>query len=152
MPEQAYEGVVEGAARSLKLAGFKNIVLIGDHGSDQDGEKAVADRLNKEWAGSGVRVHAILNYYRGDPPGDVAEMMKRGIKKEEIGNHSDVRDVSLMLAVDPAMVRMNRLEAGNGKNGVEGDPRHASAELGKVLNGRTIERTVADIRKSIAAH
>ena len=151
VPEDVYAGVVEGVVRSLRLHGFKNIVLIGDHGSDQDGEKAVADKLNKEWAGSGVRVHAILSYYRGDQAGDVAEMMKRGIKKEEIGNHSDVRDVSLMLAVDPALVRPGKLEAGNGKNGVEGDPRHATAEIGRVLNGRTIDRTVADIRKSIAA-
>jgi creatinine amidohydrolase/Fe(II)-dependent formamide hydrolase-like protein len=78
-------------------------------------------------------------------------MMKRGIKKEEIGNHSDVRDTSLMLAIDPSMVRMNKLEAGNGKNGVEGDPRHASAEIGKVLIDRTNARTIDLIRKSIAA-
>src|SRR3569623_3761212 len=120
VPEDVYAGVVEGVTRSLKLHGFKNIVLIGDHGSDQDGEKQVAEKLNKEWAGSGVRVHAILSYYRGDPEGDAAYMMSHGIKKEEIGNHSDVRDVSQMLAVDPALVRVSKLEAGNGgKNGVE---------------------------------
>jgi creatinine amidohydrolase/Fe(II)-dependent formamide hydrolase-like protein len=56
-----------------------------------------------------------------------------------------------MLAIDPAMVHKARLEAGNGKNGVEGDPRHASAEIGKVLTQRTIDRTIADIQKSIAA-
>src|SRR5215469_2238735 len=151
VPEDVYAGVVEGVVRSLKLHGFRDIVLIGDHGSDQAGQDAVAAKLNAEWSGTNVRVHAIGAYYRGDQEGDAAEMMKRGIKKEEIGNHSDVRDTSLMLAVDPSMVRMNRLEAGNGKNGVEGDPRHASAEIGKVLNGRTIERTVADIKKSIAA-
>ncbi|HEX4635889.1 MAG TPA: creatininase family protein, partial [Rhizomicrobium sp.] len=92
VPDDVYAGVLEGVARSLKLHGFKNIVLIGDHGSDQDGEKAVAAKLNAEWAGTGVRVHAILSYYRGDPEGDAAEMMKRGIKKEEMGNHADVRD------------------------------------------------------------
>ena len=151
VPEDVYAGVVEGVCRSLKLHGFKNIVLIGDHGSDQDGETSVAAKLNKEWAGSGVRVHAITSYYRGDQEGDAAEMMKRGIKKEEIGNHSDVRDVSLMLAVDPTAVRKDKLAAGDGKNGVEGDPRHASAEIGKVLLARTIDRTVADIKKSIAA-
>jgi creatinine amidohydrolase len=149
--EEAYAGVVEGAVRSLKLHGFKNIVLIGDHGSDQDGQTAVAAKLNKEWAGSGVRVHAIGVYYRGDPEGDAAEMMKRGIKKEEMGSHAEVRDTSQMLAIDPAMVRMNKLEAGNGKNGVEGDPRHASAEIGKVLLERTLDRTMTDIRKSLAA-
>ena len=151
VPEDVYAGVVEGVVRSLKLHGFKNIVLIGDHGSDQDGQNAVAAKLNKEWAATDVRVHAIGAYYRGDPEGDGAEMMKRGIKQEEIGNHADVRDTSQMLAVDPAMVRTGKLEAGNGKNGVEGDPRRASAEIGRVLIERTVTRTVEAIRKSIAA-
>jgi creatinine amidohydrolase/Fe(II)-dependent formamide hydrolase-like protein len=56
-----------------------------------------------------------------------------------------------MLAIDPTMVRMNKLEAGNGKNGVEGDPRHASVEIGRVLIDRTVARTTDLIRKSIAA-
>src|SRR5215472_5520974 len=120
VPEDVYAGVVEGVVRSLKLHGFRDIVLIGDHGSDQDGEEAVAAKLNAEWAGTKVRVHAIRGYYRGDPEGDAAEMMKRGIKKEEIGNHADVRDTSQMMAVDPKMVRPDKLAAGDGKNGVEG--------------------------------
>ena len=77
-------------------------------------------------------------------------MMKMGINKAEFGNHSDVRDTSQMIYIDPAMVHMDRLEAGNGKNGVEGDPRHASAEIGKMLTDRTITRTLDAIRKSIA--
>lgn len=150
VPEDVYAGVVEGVVRSLKLHGFHDIVLIGDHGSDQAGQDAVAAKLNKEWAATPVRVHAIGAYYRGDPPGDAAEMMKRGIKKEEMGNHADVRDTSLMLAIDPTMVHIDRLQKGDGKNGVEGDPRHASAEIGKVLIERTNARTLDLIRKSIA--
>ena len=95
-------------------------------------------------------MHAITAYYRGDQAGDAAEMMKRGIKKEEIGNHADVRDTSLLLAIDPVMVHKDRLEAGNGKNGVEGDPRHASAEIGRILNDRNVTRTTDLIKKSIA--
>ena len=151
VPDDVYAGVVEGVARSLKLHGFHDIVLIGDHGSDQAGETAVAAKLNAEWAGTNVRVEAIEGYYRGDQEGDAQEMMKRGIKREEMGNHADVRDTSLMLAIDPTMVRMNRLEAGTPKNGVEGDPRHASAEIGRVLIERTVARTTDLIRKSIAA-
>jgi creatinine amidohydrolase len=151
VPEDVYAGVVEGVVRSLKLHGFHDIVLIGDHGSDQAGQEAVAAKLNKEWAATPVRVHAITAYYRGDPEGDAAEMMKHGIRREEIGNHADVRDTSQMLAVDPTMVHMERLQKGDGKNGVEGDPRHASAEIGKVLIERTNARTIDLIRKSIAA-
>jgi creatinine amidohydrolase/Fe(II)-dependent formamide hydrolase-like protein len=49
------------------------------------------------------------------------------------------------------MVRTNRLERGDGKNGVQGDPRRATAEIGRVLNARNVERTVGLIRQSIAA-
>jgi creatinine amidohydrolase/Fe(II)-dependent formamide hydrolase-like protein len=49
------------------------------------------------------------------------------------------------------MVHMERLEAGNSKNGVEGDPRHASIAIGRVLIERTVARTTDLIRKSIAA-
>jgi creatinine amidohydrolase len=151
VPEDVYAGVVEGVVRSLKLHGFHDIVLIGDHGSDQAGQDGVAAKLNKEWAGSKVRVHAIGGYYSGDPQGDAAEMMKRGIKRQEIGDHADVRDTSLMMAIDPTMVHTDRLQAGDGKNGVEGDPRHASVEIGRVLIERTVVRTTELIRKSIAA-
>lgn len=57
-----------------------------------------------------------------------------------------------MLYIDPAMAYVERLEVGNGKNGVEGDTRHATAEIVRMLTQRTIERTLDAIRKSIAAH
>ena len=151
IPEATYASVLEYVARSLKQAGFRDIVLIGDHGSDIAGQDATAAKLNAEWAKTNVRVHAITGYYRGDMEGDAAEMMKRGITKAELGNHADVRDTSQMLAIDPSMVRMNKLEAGTPTNGVEGDPRHASVEIGRMLIDRTINRTVDLIRKSIAA-
>jgi len=56
VPEGAFEQVVASAARSFKVNGFKDIVMIGDSGGNQKGMGAVADMLNKEWAGSGVRV------------------------------------------------------------------------------------------------
>ncbi len=151
VPEAVYAQVLEYVVRSLKLSGFRDIVLIGDHGSDQAGQDAVAAKLNAEWAGTKVRVHAIDAYYRGDPQGDAAVMMKRGIRKDEMGNHSDVRDVSEMMAVDPAMVRPGKLTAGDGKNGVEGDPRRATPEIGRILIEGIRARTTELIRKSIAA-
>jgi creatinine amidohydrolase/Fe(II)-dependent formamide hydrolase-like protein len=151
IPAPVYAQVLEYVARSLKQHGFRDIVLIGDHGDDQAGQDAVAAKLNAEWAGTNVRVHAIGGYYRGDPEGDAAEMLKRGIKKEEMGNHADVRDTSQMLAIDPTMVRTGKLEPGSRTNGVEGDPRRASADIGRALIERTVARTTEQIRKSIAA-
>jgi creatinine amidohydrolase len=101
-------------------------VFIGDSGPNQPGQDAVATALNAEWAGSNVRVHAIQGYYRGDLEGDAAEMIKRGIRRDEIGNHADVNDTSRMMAVDPTMVRNSKLQAGDGKNGIQGDPRRST--------------------------
>lgn len=150
LPDPIFRQVLEYAARSLKLHGFKNIVFLGDSGGNQPGQAAVAATLNAEWAGSDVRVHTFFNYYRGDTEGDAALMMQRGIRKDEIGDHADVRDTSLLLATAPGMVRMNKLQAGDGKNGVVGDPRHASAEIGRALVEKTVTRTVKEIRESIA--
>ena len=151
IPEPVFAAVLENIARSLKQHGFRDIVFIGDSGPNQKPQEDVAKKLNAEWAHTNTRVHAITGYYRADPEGEKVEMMKRGIKPEEIDNHADVRDTSEMLAVDPTMVRMNRLEKGDGKNGVQGDPRHATAEIGRVLNERNIVRTIDLIKKSIAA-
>ena len=50
VPEEAFEKILESAARSFKLAGFRDIVFLGDHGGYQRDEKAVAARLDREWA------------------------------------------------------------------------------------------------------
>jgi creatinine amidohydrolase/Fe(II)-dependent formamide hydrolase-like protein len=151
IPDPVFQQVLQYIARSLKQHGFRNIVFIGDSGPNQAPQNAVAATLNAGWAGSMTRVHAIPGYYRSDPEGDAQEMAKFGIRRDEIDNHADVRDTSQMLAVDPTMVRMNRAQKGDGKNGVQGDPRRATAEIGRVLNERTITRTVGLIRQSIAA-
>src|SRR5262245_15253733 len=151
IPDPIFREVLEYAARSLKQHGFRNIVFIGDSGPNQAGQTAVAEKLNAEWAGSNVRVHAIAGYYRSDPEGDAQEMMKYGIRRDEIDNHADVRDTSQMMAVDPTMVRTAKLQAGDGKNGIQGDPRRSTAQIGRALIERTVTRTVGLIRQSIAA-
>src|SRR5882672_9925109 len=42
LPDPVFRQVLEYDARSLKQHGFKNIVLIGDSGPNQDGQNAVA--------------------------------------------------------------------------------------------------------------
>src|SRR5947207_8465918 len=64
VPEDAFERVIEYAARSFKQHGFRDIVFLGDHGSYQKEEAAVAQRLDREWAATPARVHAILEYYQ----------------------------------------------------------------------------------------
>src|SRR5215213_9943127 len=45
IPEGAFEATLEGAARSFRQAGFRDIVLIGDHGGYQKSLVKVAAKL-----------------------------------------------------------------------------------------------------------
>src|SRR3954471_14039731 len=49
IPESAFEATLEGAARSFRQAGFRDIVLIGDHGGYQKSLVKVAAKLDREW-------------------------------------------------------------------------------------------------------
>jgi len=64
VPAATFETVLEYAARSFKLHGFRDIVFLGDHGGYQKDDQVVADRLNREWAATPTRVHAIGEYDR----------------------------------------------------------------------------------------
>ena len=71
----------------------------------------------------------------------------------EIGNHAGALDTSLMLAVDPSLVRQDRLRAAPGPSaweGADGDPSRASAELGPRGGGGIVAQTVEAIRRSLA--
>src|ERR1700726_4700825 len=61
--EQAFAGVLDGIARSLKAGGFKTICFIADHGGSVKPQAEVAARLNAEWAQQGVRVIDVSGYY-----------------------------------------------------------------------------------------
>jgi creatinine amidohydrolase len=148
-PDDAFQKVLEFAARSFRQHGFRNIVLLGDHGSTQAGQKAVAARLNREWAATGVRVHAIEEYYRAGEI-DVPRLLKaRGYTDAELGRHAGLTDTALMLATDPRMVRADRLRPGGAGDGVDGDPTRATAELGRPGVELIVTRTVDAVRKSI---
>ncbi len=56
IPDKTFQQILESAARSFKLHGFRDIVFLGDHGGYQKDEQVVADRLNREWAATSVRV------------------------------------------------------------------------------------------------
>lgn len=155
VPEAAFEQVLEGAARSFKLHGFRDIVFLGDHGGTQAGEKAVAERLDREWAATPVRAHAILEYYRASEAEFAQTLKSRGFSEAEIGTHAGLADTSLMLAVDPSLVRTQLLRSGRpiGRaDGVYGDPSHATVELGQLAVETIVARTVAAIQSVASRH
>src|SRR5499425_612032 len=63
--EETFEALLTDVCSSLKQHGFADIVLIGDHGANQRGMRAVAERLNKQWRGP-RGVHFIPEYYAQD--------------------------------------------------------------------------------------
>ena len=146
VPEETFEKVLESAARSLKLAGFRDIVFLGDHGSYQRADKAVAARLDREWAGTDARAHAVEEYYRASETEFPQLLKSKGYTEEEVGTHAGLADTSLMLAVDPHLVRTNRLQPGEG---VHGDPQHSNPQLGQLGVDLIVTRTVDAIRKAV---
>jgi creatinine amidohydrolase/Fe(II)-dependent formamide hydrolase-like protein len=147
VPEDVFEKTIEYAARSFQRHGFRNIVFLGDHGSTQKGEELVAQRLNREWAATPARAHAILDYYRESEAGFARLLEGRGYPAGEVGTHAGLGDTSLTLALDPGLVRTDRLKPGEGVNG---DPRRATAELGKLGVEAVVAKTVAAIQTATA--
>jgi len=153
VPKEVFTKTLEFAARSLKHSGFRNIVLLGDHGGYQQLEQAVAGRLNSEWKGTNTRVYAIREYYLAATTDFATLLTARGLSREEIGTHAGVADTSLMLAIDPTLVRPEQLRSGRKferSDGVYGDPRRSTAELGRLGTELIVNRTVDTIRAAIS--
>ncbi len=148
LPREYFMKLIEFAARSFKLHGFREVVFMGDHGSYQKDMKIVADALTEEWSGSGVRVHYIPQYYTAN--GFAPFLRTQGFTREQLGPHASMRDTSQLLAIDPKYVRMEKLQNGTPENGIEGDARGASVELGKLGLEFKIETGVERIREAVA--
>ncbi len=148
-PEDTFEKVLESAARSFKAHGFRHIVLLGDHGSTQAGQKAVAARLNREWATGPTRVLAVEEYYRAAESEAPRLFRSRGYRESELGRHAGLTDTALTLGTVPELVRTDRLRPAREGDGGDGDPSRATAELGRAGADLIVTRTVEAIRKSI---
>ena len=145
--EQAFAGVLDGIARSLKAGGFKTICFIADHGGSLKPQAEVAARLSKEWAQQGVRVIDVSDYYADE--GQVNFLTGEGETLASIGQHAGITDTSELMAVHPQGVDLGRfadapftLES----NGVSGDPMRASAERGRALIDIKIQAAVRQIK------
>lgn len=135
LPSPAYEMVLDAAIRSLKVHGFKDILLIGDSGGNQDGLTTVATKMNKEWNGTGVKVYALTDYYKESRIYFRAYLQAAfGYDEPTVGRHAGITDTSQMLYVHPSGIRNDRIKPFGGPqdSGVSGDPTKATAEIGKM--------------------
>ena len=144
-PPEVFELVLEFAARSFKQHGFVDIALLGDSGGNQASQAAVAERLNREWADTPVRVHHLTDYYPG--PGD-AWLVTQGEREEDVGSHAGMHDTTSLMFLNPSMLRFDQLAPhtrGDG-SGVVGNPARSTAAYGEQILEMQIDAAVGQIR------
>ena len=143
-PQEVFVKVLEFAARSFKQHGFVDIVLVGDSGGNQDGQRLVAAALNKEWMATAVRVHHTTAFYpgRGDE-----WVMTQGVSAADVGTHAGTHDTASLMYINPAMLRVDKMTVGKSGDGQGhvGNPAKATALFGK----RILEMQVADAAAQI---
>lgn len=144
--DQLFGEVAEAVARSAIAAGFKTIVLMGDHGGGQDALARAAARLDSAWRPRAVRVFFVGDVYTKARDLTRAYLVAHHI---EPGEHAGPDDTSELWAIDSThrWIRVDRLAPGDGKNGVSGDPRQASPEMGRIFLGYKVTAAVAEIRR-----
>jgi len=161
--EETFHSVARAVVRALAGHGFRRIVLLPTHGGNFrplgaavsglapiDGVKVIT------FPDVGMLLSAIL---------PVASEM--GLTPAEGGVHAGEWETSMMLALRPELVRMERAEEGYvgdlaagvqrffnegvhvlAENGIFGDPRRASAEAGRKYIRNIVETIVRTVEES----
>lgn len=144
-PQDVFAKVLEYAARSFKQHGFVDVVLIGDSGGNQEGQRIVATALNKEWMATPVRVHHITAYYpgRGDD-----WVVSQGVSAADVGTHAGTHDTASLMYINPSMLRFDKFvvgKAGDGQGHV-GNPAKATALFGRRILEMQVEDATTQVR------
>jgi len=150
--DATFISMLKDTGRSLRHAGFKTIVLIGDHGGYQSDLTKVADALNKEWAGK-AKALGLIQYYALSQGPYNDKLRAAGLSNQEIGTHASGADTSLELATAPDMVRSDKLsdpKLATAANGVYGaSSAKATAALGQMGVDLIVAGTVSAIQSAI---
>ncbi len=148
--EATFRAVITDVVHSLKVHGFENIILIGDSGGNQGGQRFVADSVTALWQGKPVVAH-VQEYY--DYASVAKYMTAHGIVDGASDNLHDDPIITLNMFIDdPKSVRYDeRIKAGKASiNGVSiADRKKATAQARQIVEFRATT-TVDAIRKAIA--
>ena len=151
--DETYHALLSDIADSLRVNGFKDIVLIGDSGGNQRGMTAVAEDLNKRWAGSGATAYAVIEFYT--PGWEETETYTKEVlrvtESKSDGYHDDIWVTAMMMVTDPTSVRYHeRVEAELASiNGIDIAPMEETIELGKKMVAFRAAYTANVIREAI---
>lgn len=153
--------ILERLADQAIVSGFKNVVIMGDHGGGQPQVyEEVAKKMNEQYVPKGIHVYYCDQVYNAANDAFEAYMAKKGLPPDMHGGISDTSEM-LYLDKDNTWVRKPLLKTAvgdpfvNGKpqpgadsphNGITGDARRSSAELGKKYMDIKIEFAVKQIR------
>lgn len=158
-----FGAINEQIAEQTIKNGFKNVVLMGDHGGGQSELQELARKLSEKHAAEGVRVVYCKDVYQkanedfnqwliahGYPPSlhggipDTSEMLYLG------GNRGWVRREQLVNSLGDPVPRTGEKADPNAKrinNGIVGDARRSTAELGKKVFDMKVDYAVKQIRE-----
>jgi creatinine amidohydrolase/Fe(II)-dependent formamide hydrolase-like protein len=158
-----FAAVNEQVAEQLIKSGFKNVVLMGDHGGGQKELGEVARKLDARYASQGIRVVFADEMYE-KAQGDYEKWLAEN--KYPSGGHASVMDTSEMLYLggDKGWVRKELLSTAIGdpvrrrgetpdpnvkkvNNGITGDARPSTADLGKRIFDMKVEYAVRQIHQ-----
>ena len=164
---ELFQKVNEAVVDSMAKNGFKNIVLMGDHGGGQAELAKLAETLDAKYRTQGIHVYFCGDVYEKSRREFAAWLTSKGLP---LSNHGGISDTSTMLYLEPASGQWVRsiykttigdpvLPPGQRpaprtprvNNGVTGDPRPSTPEIGKLVVDMKVTNAVAQIQKSIAA-
>jgi creatinine amidohydrolase len=161
LTSELFAALNEQVAEQMIKNGFKNVVLMGDHGGGQKEMGEVAKKLDAKYSGQGVRVvfcgdvyakanadfdkfleaHDYpLSSHAGIP--DTSEMLYLG------GDKGWVRKDLVATAVGDPMMKRGEKRDPNAKlvdNGIQGDARKSTAALGKQIFDLKVTEAVDEI-------
>ena len=157
---ELFAQINEQIAEQLIKNGFKNVVLMGDHGGGQKELKQVAEKLDAKYSGQGIRVVFCDEVYQKAQDDFDKWCAEHGYN---YGGHANISDTSEMIYLggDKDWVRMDLLPLAVGdpspapgqkavhkiNNGITGDARRSSAELGKRYFDMKVEYAVNQIHR-----
>ncbi len=157
----------EQVAEQLIKSGFKAVVLMGDHGGGQKELGEVAKKLDDKYSSQGIRVVFCDEVY-SKANGDFDKWLAEN--KYPVSSHAGIPDTSemLYLGADKGWVRQELVATALGdpmrkpgeardpsvkriNNGISGDGRKSSAELGKRIFDMKVDYAVRQIKQLLAA-
>lgn len=151
--DQTFHALLVDIAESLRLHGFRNIVLIGDSGGNQRGMEDAAWDLNNRWRELDVTAHFVREFYT--PGWEETEKYTEDVlgvsETKDDGHHDDIWVTAMMMVTDPTSVRYHeRVEAGLASiNGVAIAPMEETIALGRKMVEFRAKYTADAIRKAM---